>query len=374
VLGLFAVALRLLAGEVAHLRYHDIAAAVAEVPRQSIVLAILATIASYAVFPGYDLLALRYAGHRLPVGRTAYGSIITYGISHTLGLPAFTGGALRLRLWSAWGLETTEIARAVAFAGSTFALGVLTLVGVVGLAEPSASLARLHLPVVPVRVASLVCLAVSAAYVGISVVAAGREVRVGRFTIPPRLLLVTPSCSWQPSTAPRRWCSSCSSRRHGVPSRFRRRVPALPVAGILSHVPGGLGVFETLIFLQVGGSVPAERLVAALLVYRAVFYLLPFSAALVMLALHEMRQQQSRLGRMAGAVAVGFERWAEPLIPTALGLMTMAGGALLLISGATPAVRGRLSVLVDLLPLGVVELSHFAGSVAGAGLLVLGWH
>ncbi len=377
VLGLFAVALRLLAGEVAHLRYHDIARAVAEVPRQSIALAILVTIATYVVFPGYDLLALRYAGHRLPVSRTAYGSIITYGISHTLGLPAFTGGALRLRLWSAWGLETTEIARAVGFAGSTFALGVLTLVGVVGLVEPSESLARLHLPAVAVRVASLACLAVSLGYVIISFVAAGREVRIGRFAIPiPRPQLV----GAQLLVATTDWVLSALVLFVLLPAGHGLRFPAFvaafllsQVGGILSHVPGGLGVFETLIFLQVGGSVPAERLVAALLVYRAVFYLLPFSAALVMLALHEVRQQKSRLGRMAGAVAIGFERWAEPLIPTALGLMTMAGGALLLISGATPEVGGRLSVLVDLLPLGVVELSHFAGSVAGAALLVLGW-
>jgi phosphatidylglycerol lysyltransferase len=377
VLGLFAVALRLLAGEVAHLRYHDIARAVADVPRQSILLAVVVTIAAYGVFPGYDLLALSYAGHSLPVRRTAYGSIITYGISHTLGLPAFTGGALRLRLWSAWGLETSEIARAVTFAGSTFTLGILTLVGTTGLVEPAASLARLHLPVVPVRVAATACLAISVAYVVTSFVAAGRELRFGRFVIPvPRPKLV----GAQLLVATVDWVLSALVLFILLPSGHGLRFPGFVaafllsmVAGILSHVPGGVGVFESLIFLQVGGAVPADRLVAALLVYRGVFYLLPFGAALVMLALHEVRQQRSRLGRMAGAIATGFERWAEPLIPIALGLMTMAGGALLLISGATPAVRGRLFVLVDLLPLGVVELSHFAGSLAGAGLLVLGW-
>ena len=135
VLALFLVALRVLAGEVAHLRYHDIARAVADVPRQSILLALLATIAAYAVLPGYDLLAMRYADHRLPVRRVAYGSIITYGISHTLGLPAFTGGAIRIRLWSSWGLQTTEIARAIAFAGGTFTFGVFTLIGIVGLSR-----------------------------------------------------------------------------------------------------------------------------------------------------------------------------------------------------------------------------------------------
>ena len=377
VLALFLVALRVLAGEVAHLRYNDISRAVADVPRQSILLAALATIAAYAVLPGYDLLAMRYAEHRLAVRRVAYGSIITYGISHTLGLPAFTGGAIRIRLWSSWGLQTTEIARAIAFAGGTFTFGVITLLGIVGLLEPADSLTRLHLPVLPVRVVSLACLAISVTYVVISLMGRGREVRIGRFAIPiPRPQLVVA----QLLVAATDWVLSAVVLYVLLPAGHGVRFPAFvaafllsQVAGILSHVPGGLGVFETLIILQVGGTVPAERLVAALLIYRAVFYLFPFTAALAMLALHEVRQQQTRLGRIAGAVVTGFERWAEPLIPTALGLMTMASGSLLLLSGATPAVRGRLAVLVDLLPLGVIELSHFAGSVVGAALLVLGW-
>jgi len=56
-----------------------------------------------------------------------------------------------------------------------------------------------------------------------------------------------------------------------------------------------------------------------------------------------------------------------------MGMMTITGGAILLVSGATPAVHGRLRMLVDVLPLGIVELSHFAGSVVGASLLVIGW-
>ena len=106
VLVLLFVALRLLESELAHLRYHDILRAFGEVSRAKLFRAVLCTMATYAALPGYDLLALIYAGHRLPWKRVVYGSTVTYGISQTLGFAALTGGSLRVRLWSAWGLGT----------------------------------------------------------------------------------------------------------------------------------------------------------------------------------------------------------------------------------------------------------------------------
>ncbi len=144
-------------------------------------------------------------------------------------------------------------------------------------------------------------------------------------------------------------------------------------AGIVSHVPGGVGVFETLMVLQLGGAVPTEVLLGALLAYRVIFYLVPFVVALILLSLHEFRRQRGRLTRTASFVAGSYARWGEPLLPAAVGVMTIVGGVILLVSGATPAVRGRIAALVDVLPLGVIELSHFAGSIAGAALVVLGW-
>jgi phosphatidylglycerol lysyltransferase len=72
----------------------------------------------------------------------------------------------------------------------------------------------------------------------------------------------------------------------------------------------------------------------------------------------------------AGAFAA---RWTSSLLPQALSATTFIAGIVLLVSGATPSVHGRISALDRLLPLGVIELSHFSGSVAGAGLLMLAW-
>ncbi len=377
VVTLLAVTLRLLEFELAHLRYHDMVRAFMEVSRTKIMLAALCTVAAYAVLPGYDVLALYYAGHRLPLRRVLYGSTVTYGISQTLGFAAFTGGSLRVRLWSAWGLGTGEIAKAVAFAGATFTLGVIALTGVVGLVESTASLERLLLPVLVVRALAIVCVLVTSVYVGWSVWGRGRALTLRGLVIPvpaPRLVF------GQLLVATVDWALAALVLYVLLPEGQHLSFPAFVAAfllaqtgGLISHVPGGLGVFETLMVLQLGNTVPAGPLVGALLAYRVIFYLVPFVAAVIMLVAHEISRQRSRISSVAVFMTDGLERWTEPLVPSAIGTMTMLGGAILLFSGATPPVPGRIAVLTDVLPLGVVELSHFAGSIVGVGLVVLGW-
>jgi len=372
-----AVMLQVLQHEIANLRYHDILRAFREVPRTQVVLAVFCTMLSYAVLPGYDFLALEYAGHRLPLRRIAYGSVVAYGLSQTLGFPAFTGGSVRVRLWSAWGLENLEITRALAFANVSFGLGIVALTAVIGLTEPTPSLERLHLAVWLVRGLAAACLLVVLAYLAWCLSSQGRVIRIWRAelsTPPVRLVL------GQFLVAALDWTLSALVLYVLLPSGHAVHFPAFVAvfvlaqsAALLSHVPGGLGVFEILIVLQFGDAVPTDRLIGALLAYRAVFYLLPFAVALVMLALHEALQQRALFHRTTTAVAEGFARWAEPLLPRAVGTTAAIGGVMLLISGATPAVSGRLGALIDILPLGVVELSHFAASLAGAGLVILGW-
>lgn len=377
ILALLGAALHAMEAELARLRYHDIMRAFRALPHTRLLLALGCTVLSYAVLPGYDLLALAYAGRRLPWYRTAYGSLIAYGLSQTLGFPALTGGSVRVRLWSAWGLETTDIARAVAFAGGTFSFGVVALTGVVGLVEPGASLEHLHLPVALVRGLSVVCVVLAGLYVIVSLTLRVPALGVGRWRVAfptPRLVM------GQLAVATIDWVLAALVLYVLLPEGHGVRFPAFvgvfllaQTIGLLSHVPGGLGVFETVMVLQVGGAVPTERLLGALVAYRVVFYLIPFGVALALLSVHEARRQRERLSRAAVVVAESFERWGEPLLPTAMGMMTIVGGAMLLLSGATPPVRGRMLALVQVLPLGVVELSHFAGSIAGSGLLVLGW-
>ena len=136
--------------------------------------------------------------------------------------------------------------------------------------------------------------------------------------------------------------------------------------GMASHVPGGAGVFEGLMVLLLKPHLSSAELVPVFIVYRAVYYLAPLSLALLGLVadeLHQRREQAARVGAALGELT-------EQLTPRLLAVFAFLAGMVLLFSGATPAAAGRLTRLSRLFPIGVIEVSHFAGSVVGAALLL----
>ena len=137
--------------------------------------------------------------------------------------------------------------------------------------------------------------------------------------------------------------------------------------GMASHVPGGVGVFEGLMVLLLKPYLTSGQLLPALVVYRAVYYLLPLAVALVGLVTDEVRQRRAHAARVRAVLG----ELTEQLAPRVLAVFTFLAGLVLLFSGATPAAAGRLELLSRVVPLGVIEASHFLSSVAGAALLIL---
>jgi phosphatidylglycerol lysyltransferase len=132
-------------------------------------------------------------------------------------------------------------------------------------------------------------------------------------------------------------------------------------------VPGGVGVFESLMVLFLSPFLEPPEIVPSLLMYRAVYYLLPLTVAAVVLAVDELQQRRGQATRLYTAISLVTRR----LAPRLLAAATFVSGVILLFSGATPAAAGRLSLLNQVLPLGVIEMSHFVGSLLGAALLLL---
>ena len=131
------------------------------------------------------------------------------------------------------------------------------------------------------------------------------------------------------------------------------------VLGVLSHVPGGLGVFEAVMVVALRKQVPAEALAAALILYRLIYYVLPLLLALALLVVHEVRR----------GTVTPVTRAAVSLAPLLLATYTFIIGLMLLISGVTPATDEATELLSLNVPLPLVEASHFIGSIAGLGLL-----
>jgi phosphatidylglycerol lysyltransferase len=388
---LFFAALHVLRGELHTYGYREISRTVRAIPARLLLEALGVTVLSYLALPGYDALGLAYAGRtgtrRISPTRIWLGASTAYGLSQTLGFPAVTGSAVRYRFWSSWGLSSAEIARAVAFAGATFTVGVVFVCGSALLLEPGATLARTHLPHVASRATGAALLATLAMYLAWSIAFGGRPMRtprwlarrapaIGGYELPvPRARLAFAQLGlavldWTIAAAALWVLLPAETSIHFIP--FVGIFVLAQFAGIASNVPGGLGVFETLMVLLLGPHLASRHALAAVIAFRAIYYLIPFAVAVTSFSLLELRTHGARFVVAARAGAV-VARVAPAVVPMVMSAATFAAGALLLWSGATPSVHGRLEALDRTLPLGVIEASHLLGSLAGTALLVLAW-
>lgn len=356
------------------------------IPTDAIVRAVLATVASHLLLSGYDLLALRYVKSGIGTARAVTVSLLAYTLSQTLGFALITGGAVRVRFWSMWGLSAQQIAQAAAFVGATFLIGVLGVCGMALALEPDATLAALDIPVALARSAGIVLLCPVAAYIAWAAFRRDRPLAWHSWSIP----VPQARIAWaQLLLGVVDWGVAGVVLYVLLPAGHD--LGLLPFLGVFvlaqfvavaSHVPGGVGVFESIMLVALRGAAPPVELLAALVAYRVIYYLAPFSIGLVSLAVIEVRLHSARIPQALGTVrstAIGIVGSAarvglvlQPLLPSVIGIAAFAGGALLLFSGATPAAHGRVGALTAVLPLGLVELSHFTASLAGVGLLVLG--
>ena len=368
---LFGFAAWVIRGELTRFHYRDIVHALHTMPGSAVGLAAALTAVSFLALTGYDLLALRFVGHSLPYRRTALASFIGYAFSNALGFPLLTGMPLRFRLYSGWGLSSVEIGQLVGFNAATLWLGFFALGGLVFLLEPLRLPALLHLPFATARPLGVLLLLIVAAYIAATVAARGPlRVRDVELALPrPRLAvaqLALGAFDWAVASAVLYALLPPGGGSLTWPA-FLGVFLLAQIAGLVSHIPGGLGVFEavTLVLLPI----PESQLVASLLAYRAVYYLAPLLAATVALGAYEYQRGRERFERIGALLGRGL----SVVVPQALAITTFLAGAILLFSGATPGVGTRLGWLHAVLPLPVIELSHFLGSVAGAALLILAW-
>ena len=348
-----------------HVHYADMVAALHATPRSHVWLAILATVLSYVALTGYDASGLRYAGAQVAPGTVATTSFIAYALGNTVGLGSLTAGAVRTRLYTAAGLDAARVTEAVAFDAS--ALGVSTTAfGAIGLLWGASHIAGItHLPAALLEAVALLVLA--GVFALLALCMRQRHVTLfGRWEIRPP----------PPALAARQFVISAADLSAAAAALWVL-MPAgavdLPTfvafyalavtLGVLSQSPGGLGVFEAVILLGCSGQAPPAEVLAALLLYRAIYFLLPLIVAAAMLGVFELRSG-------AGApFAAPFGRAAVKLSPGLLAALTMVAGVMLLVSGVTPATDEAEDLLRMHVPLFVVEASHMIGSVAGLIML-----
>jgi phosphatidylglycerol lysyltransferase len=367
-LALFAVALGVLRVELNTVSWHELTAAVIGTPMSRLGLAVALTALNYIALTGYDLLAFAYIKKPLPWRQIAMASFLAYAISNNIGLAMLSGASVRYRFYTRWGVTAEELSRIVFAYSVTFWVGLLALGGLSLVISPIPAARELPAHEL-LTAAGWVLMFVPLLYLLLTV-ARRTPLRIGRFELPVPSLSIAAS---QVLISAIDWTLAGAVLYVLLPPSpltFLGFLGIFLVAillGMVSHVPGGVGVFEGLMVLLLKPYVASGELLPALIVFRAVYYLLPFSIGLLGLVADEVWQRRTHVVRAGAALG----RVADQLTPTALAAATFVAGVVLLFSSATPAAPGRLVLIDRVLPLAVIEASHFLGSVLGALLLIL---
>lgn len=366
---LFAAAVYILQGKLRQVHFHEVLSYLRSIPLSHIVQALAFTLLSFIALAGNETLLFRVIGHKQPLNRTVFPSFISNAVSHSVGYALLSGGSLRLWFYTAMGLTLADVSQLVALLAVFFWLGFFFLSGISFVIDPLPLPQSLHLPLTTVLPLGILFLVLVAAFFILS----WRRLRPGlgrwRITppIPKRSAVLT-------AIAAADWLfTGCVLIVLLPPLPGHSLIGLLAIfllaqiVGAGSQVPGGLGVFESVFLVLLAPGVEAPAVVGALVAYRAIYYLLPLLAAALTLALRQVLPQMPRLKRFL--LAAGS--WLGIVAPELFALLTLASGAVLLFSGATPPIPFRIGLIKNVVPLPVLEIAHFLASLIGTGLIFL---
>lgn len=338
--------------------------------------AIGGTAMAYVALAFYDVYALRYIGKSLPGGVIGIGGFLGYAFGNTIGVSVVSGGAVRYRIYSAYGLNAFEVAAISGYIGLALGTG-LTLVGLAALAiHPHAVLGYLPYGPGTVRVVAGGIFAVSVALI-VWMSFADRRLTIMGYQLrmpPPRdlggqvlvVLLDIASASFA------LWILLPAGKPDFA--TFVAIYSTAMMVGVLSHVPGGVGVFETVVIGTLPADVPVGDAAAALLLFRLIYYLVPFAIGFLIVALNEARVAGGWLGRLLSRLPAPMQpalSTLHGLVPSLTGLVAFGYGIYLLAITMIPSVRSEALAEGDLIGTLLREGGTLASAVAGVTLLII---
>jgi uncharacterized membrane protein YbhN (UPF0104 family) len=274
-----------------HLDVDGVVAALKATPNLDIAVAALCVAGGYFTLTFYDWFALRTIGRsEVPYRIAAMSGFTSYAIGHNVGATVFTGGAVRYRIYSAYGLTAIEVAKICFVAGLTFWLGNATVLGLSVTIEPHAAGPITQLPGWINRGIALAILAVLFSYIG-WVWSAPREIGQREWKVklpsgPSTLVQIVIGLFDLGFCALAMYMLLPGEPNIGFVTLLVVFVSAT-MLGFASHAPGGLGVFDAAMLIALW-QFPKEDLVACLLLFRLLYYLVPFVLAVAILGTREL--------------------------------------------------------------------------------------
>jgi uncharacterized membrane protein YbhN (UPF0104 family) len=311
---LCALALGVIGQTLSQYPLHDIFAYLSQLSAATLGMAMGCVALSYLTMTGYDVLAMRYIRCSLPWSKVGMAAFISYAFSTALGFSVLTSGSLRYRFYSAWGLSFTDLVQVVLFTALTGWLGILAIGGGMLIYRPLELPGLAYLPSMDSRGLGAMMLAVPLAYLLLNAWRR-RPIAWGRWTLP----AVGPGLAClQIGLGILDWLVASAVLYVLLPPSetlsfgfFLGVFLLAQTAALISHVPAGVGVFESVVLLMLSGHLPAPPVFGALLVYRVVFYLLPLALAAVWLGWYESRSCRVPISRALRRLGCALQRRVE---------------------------------------------------------------
>lgn len=278
--------------ELREYNYRDIFNSLLSLPPSHLYCAIGLTSLGYLAMSYYDNISFRHIGRLINYKKVMFTGFLSAAATNTVGFAFLTGSAIRYRYYSTWGVTAIEIAQVIAFENISFCLGLFTVSGVMFLFNPLVIPAQLNLPFLSVRPLGIIFILLVAAYIVGSIISKKSVIIWGhKFRFPclqiAIIQVVLSSLDWiiaaaalyilLPPTASLSFIDFFGIFLLGM------------IAVVVSNVPGGLGVFETVILLFLASQIPATAIFGSLLAYRAVYYFLPLAVATGLMGLYEVQ-------------------------------------------------------------------------------------
>ena len=291
--GVFCIAAYLLYRALSAYDRAKIVEAIFATQRPSLALGALFVACSYFSLTLFDTLAIRYVGAKLPYRRIALASFTALSIGHTLGVAAASSGAIRYRFYSRWGMGAGDIARIILFCAMTAGLGLNTLMGLALLLQANVAAKLLGFSQAGAIALGAACLLLTALYVALAAVL-HRPLTIRRWEIPiPPVKLALA----QISIGTIDFCFVAAALYELFPAIVAVGYFAVAtvyvlanVASIVSHVPGGLGVLEAVVI----HVLPEVSVIGALVAFRFIYFLVPFTIGAALFAACELAQRRRR--------------------------------------------------------------------------------
>ncbi len=294
----FAAVLALLLRYARTIDWQDVLDSVLDTPTPALLAAIVLAVTSHLLYSCFDLIGRRYTGHDLPTPTVMAVNFISYAFNLCIG--SIVGGVgFRYRLYSRLGLDNGVITRVVSMSLLTNWLGYKLLAGFLFLVHPLALPPSWKIGNHGLQCVGAALILISLGYIVACIKSGDRvwSVRGHEFYLPPwrmaALQMVISCLNWS-------LMAGIIYVLLGQRIAYSDVLTVLligAIAGVLAHVPAGLGVFEFVFVALLSHRVPEGRLLGALLGYRAIYYIVPLMIAGVMYLVMEINARKLKRSR-----------------------------------------------------------------------------